>query len=102
MTELTRAKQHPQKIPICVQVIDVVRSGVSSKAPQHQPSLFRFAELLHPERAPFQNRHPAELQRIDQVVRGFRRAGERSWKNLRMRHDKTFLAADRALREKEK
>mgnify|MGYP006214759737 CR=1 FL=1 len=82
-----------------MEMIHVIGSRVACEAQNDERPLPRIAELLHPERTPLQNRLAAELQRLENVVGGLRRAGERAWEDLRMSDHESRFARDGSPRE---
>ena len=67
-----------------IQLINVVRGGISGKTQDLEMTAADRAELLHPPRSPVQNGPAMKSERTDEVIGTLRRAGEGARKNLRM------------------
>ncbi|HUP45822.1 MAG TPA: hypothetical protein VM779_09950 [Thermoanaerobaculia bacterium] len=75
-------------------MIDVIGGAVPGVAEDDERSFARLAELLHAERSPLQHRRAAQRQRLQEMIGGLGRAGERAGKNLGVRDDATFPACN--------
>src|SRR5262245_3390464 len=85
----------PDKLRQRVELIHMVRRGVSREPEQPKPTRADLAELLQPHRSPAQHRAPWKAESVQQVVRRLRSAGECAREDFRMRYQYSLTPSHR-------